>query len=269
MAKRKGKFKTKNSSGSYDQVMLETEAGQIVDGPFKSLERNTKYVVNDVVVEATCPGAYIVCKTAGTTNATTPAGYKGAEDGAEITDGTAKFEVHNFYEMSSALVGDVAFRPYLAKKWVKANGATVNRADYPRLVKFATDNNLWTDSPSTEPWKYGRGNGSTTMVLPDYRNRFIQGGDNVAKLEAGLPNITGTIVVNSGKANGAINAASSTGAFSAINDQGDGTWNAGAQGPRASLGFTATFSASKANQIYGASSTVQPPNITLIPQIRF
>ncbi len=192
MAKRKGKFKTKNSSGSYDQVMLETEAGQIVDGPFKSLERNTKYVVNDVVVEATCPGAYIVCKTAGTTNATTPAGYKGAEDGAEITDGTAKFEVHNFYEMSSALVGDVAFRPYLAKKWVKANGATVNRADYPRLVKFATDNNLWTDSPSTEPWKYGRGNGSTTMVLPDYRNRFIQGGDTPSVVAAGLPNITGS-----------------------------------------------------------------------------
>ena len=97
----------------------------------------------------------------------------------------------------------------------------------------------------------------------------MQGGDSCRVIAAGLPNITGTIVVNSGEANGAINAASSTGAFSAINDQGDGTWNAGAQGPRASLGFTATFSASKANQIYGASSTVQPPNITLIPQIRF
>ena len=258
MAKRKGKFKTKNSSGSYDQVMLETEAGQIVDGPFKSLERNTKYVVNDVVVEATCPGAYIVCKTAGTTNATTPAGYKGAEDGAEITDGTAKFEVHNFYEMSSALVGDVAFRPYLAKKWVKANGATVNRAYYPRLVKFATDNNLWTDSPSTEPWKYGRGNGSTTMVLPDYRNRFIQGGDNVDIKEAGLPNIEGTI------SNAFLSGSSEfTGVFSG--EKSSGYDYAGIANNR----WFIALNAKEYNPIYGSSDTVQPPSISLIPQIRY
>ena len=262
MAKRKGKFKTKNSSGSYDQVMLETEAGQIVDGPFKSLERNTKYVVNDVVVEATCPGAYIVCKIAGTTNATTPAGYKGAEDGAEITDGTAKFEVHNFYEMSSALVGDVAFRPYLAKKWVKANGATVNRADYPRLVKFATDNNLWTDSPSTEPWKYGRGNGSTTMVLPDYRNRFIQGGDIVAIQSAGLPNVTGLTTLGGIysviDANGALRDTKAVKIYSASH------YNTGVQQTA-----TIDFNANSSNPIYGNSSTVQPASIVLIPQIRF
>lgn len=261
MAKRKGKFKTKNSSGSYDQVMLETEAGQIVDGPFKSLERNTKYVVNDVVVEATCPGAYIVCKTAGTTNATTPAGYKGAEDGAEITDGTAKFEVHNFYEMSSALVGDVAFRPYLAKKWVKANGATVNRADYPRLVKFATDNNLWTDSPSTEPWKYGRGNGSTTMVLPNYVGRFIQGGDSSSAKQAGLPNITGRFVVPP--------------ASSLSGDYPDGafysskTANGVAGSAEQNKKWLGGFDASLSNPIYGSSSTVQPPSIVLIPQLRY
>lgn len=262
MAKRKGKFKTKNSSGSYDQVMLETEAGQIVDGPFKSLERNTKYVVNDVVVEATCPGAYIVCKTAGTTNATTPAGYKGAEDGAEITDGTAKFEVHNFYEMSSALVGDVAFRPYLAKKWVKANGATVNRADYPRLVKFATDNNLWTDSPSTEPWKYGRGNGSTTMVLPDYRNRFIQGGDNCSAIKAGLPDITGSAAIG-GTEQGIYNT---TAAFYQ-NGNLSHTF-AGAYTGQSYIPILA-FSASKSNLIYGSSTTVQPPAIVMLPQIKY
>ena len=264
MAKRKGKFKTKNSSGSYDQVMLETEAGQIVDGPFKSLERNTKYVVNDVVVEATCPGAYIVCKTAGTTNATTPAGYKGAEDGAEITDGTAKFEVHNFYEMSSALVGDVAFRPYLAKKWVKANGATVNRADYPRLVKFATDNNLWTDSPSTEPWKYGRGNGSTTMVLPDYRNRFIQGGDTPSVVAAGLPNIDGAF----GFAHDVgvmTDKSTPSGAFAKGTNRGR-TFDVGSTPSNC---YDADFKASRSNSIYGSSTTVQPPSIKLIPQLRY
>ena len=271
MAKRKGKFKTKNSSGSYDQVMLETEAGQIVDGPFKSLERNTKYVVNDVVVEATCPGAYIVCKIAGTTNATTPAGYKGAEDGAEITDGTAKFEVHNFYEMSSALVGDVAFRPYLAKKWVKANGATVNRADYPRLVKFATDNNLWTDSPSTEPWKYGRGNGSTTMVLPDYRNRFIQGGDNAGTKNAGLPNIIGEISCKSGSAISTGNQDADNLSFSGAlsnSTKGGSAHNGGVNYFNHSL-HSIKLNANLSNPIYGNSKSVQPPSITLVPQIRY
>lgn len=29
------------------------------------------------------------------------------------------------------------------------------------------------------------------------------------------------------------------------------------------------FAASKSNSIYGTSSTVQPPSITLVPQIRF
>ena len=261
MAKRKGKFKTKNSSGSYDQVMLETEAGQIVDGPFKSLERNTKYLVNDVVVEATCPGAYIVCKTAGTTNATTPAGYKGAEDGAEITDGTAKFEVHNFYEMSSALVGDVAFRPYLAKKWVKANGATVNRADYPRLVAFANANNLWTTNPVNEPWKFGRGNGSTTMVLPNYIGRFIQGGDTPTIKEAGLPNITGEFSAECGSWPWYDHP------NSAIYQNGLISNNGGLVG--GDTDDLVKFDASRSNSIYGNSSTVQPPSIQLIPQLRY
>ena len=96
MAKRKGKFKTKNSSGSYDQVMLETEAGQIVDGPFKSLERGATYVIGDVAVEATCPGAFLVCTTAGKTAASVPSGYTSAAHFGTVTDGAAKFQVHFF-----------------------------------------------------------------------------------------------------------------------------------------------------------------------------
>lgn len=74
-------------------------------------------------------------------------------------------------------VGDVVYRPFLMDGYVKANGATVNRSDYPSLAAYATEHNLWTDDPASGPYKYGRGDGSTTMVLPDYRNRVIQGGD--------------------------------------------------------------------------------------------
>lgn len=85
-------------------------------------------------------------------------------------------------------VGDVVYRPFLMTGYVKANGATVNRSDYPNLVTFANNNNLWTSNPASEPWKYGVGNGSTTMVLPDYRNRFIEGSDNVSILSGKLTN---------------------------------------------------------------------------------
>lgn len=74
-------------------------------------------------------------------------------------------------------VGFVIHHAILLPGFVKANGAEVNREDYPRLVTFATENNLWTETPTEEPFKYGVGDGSTTMILPDYRNRFIMGGD--------------------------------------------------------------------------------------------
>lgn len=156
-------------------------------------------------------------------------------------------------------VGDVVFRPFLKAGYVKANGATVNRADYPRLVAFATANNLWTSSPSTEPWKFGRGNGSSTMVLPNYVGRFIQGGDSCDVKQSGLPNITGWVAIGAEVYEQYIG-----GAFW-INDDaapveghadGDNNGNIG-------------FDASRVNPIYGRSSIVQPPSIQLIPQLRY
>ena len=170
-------------------------------------------------------------------------------------------------------VGDVVFRPFLKAGYVKANGATVNRADYPRLVAFANANNLWTSSPSTEPWKYGRGNGSTTMVLPDYRNRFIQGGDSTAVIKAGLPNIDGsfdirTMASNSSGELSPITMAQSTfavtkksGSFLKIGYDNSSNQNAGV--------YQIEFSATKANSIYGNSSTVRPPALNLIPNLRY
>ena len=167
-------------------------------------------------------------------------------------------------------VGDVVFRPYLKKGYVKANGATVNRADYPRLVKFATDNNLWTDSPSTEPWKYGRGNGSTTMVLPNYVGRFIQGGDNSKILAAGLPNIEGIFAFFcSSKDDMWLTPSIAKGAFSRHGSPGGtpATWHATAS--TGDIYTSIKFSAQQSNTLYGNSATVQPPAISLIPQIRY
>lgn len=100
MANRKGKFKVKNGSGSYDQVMLETQLGQVVDSPIKSLERNTYYEQNDVVAEQTCKGAFLVCVEGGTTDASLPP-YSGAVEGAPVIDGTAIFTVHRFNNLAN------------------------------------------------------------------------------------------------------------------------------------------------------------------------
>ena len=351
MATRKGKFKVKNGSGSYDQIMLETLLSQVIDSPIKTLERNAVCKVNTVYTEVTLPkGGFLICTQAGTTGASAATGFATAAEGASVTDGTAKFEVHYFSELASLksvvltinntkpdnkgninlqtglnllarnkayAYGDIAYSPNLPSwaylycvqagttaasepsfasvntmgqyitdgtvKWivddvrfnipvgvpfydtylhdgcVKLNGATVNRADYIRPAKIATDKSLWTSSPSTVPYKYGNGNGSTTMTLPDYRNRFIEGSDNVNIISAGLPNIKGTF-----QARAYQYTPSTSGAFTVSRNSSDANQNSGNASNN-----TYTFNASRSNAIYGGANTVQPASICLIPQIKF
>ena len=98
------------------------------------------------------------------------------------------------------------------------------------------------------------------MVLPDYRNRVIQGGDSASVLQPGLPNITGTITDSLGSKQFSIDGAfyssdSSRGPIFASGDLEVAYWYGG-------------FNASLSNAVYGASNTVQPPAINLIPQIK-
>lgn len=164
--------------------------------------------------------------------------------------------------VAGILVGDVVYRPYLADGYVKANGATVSRSDYPNLVTFANEKSLWTTNPSGEPWKYGTGDGSTTMVLPDFRSRFIEGSDNVGIINAGLPNITGGFNAN---LNISLASPNVYGAFSRTISRDD---QKGDNGHNMQIGQY-SFNAANSNSIYGASTTVQPPAIALIPQIKY
>lgn len=156
-------------------------------------------------------------------------------------------------------IGDIFYRPLLMPGYVKANGATVIRTDYPNLVVYANDNNLWTSTPNTEPWKFGVGDGNTTMILPNYLNRVLQGGDSPAVLAAGLPNITGQYYAVVG---GGITV---NGAFTRSWVDSSGQTSGGGGYNRVHL----VVDASKSNAIYGASNTVQPPAIVLIPQIKY
>lgn len=151
------------------------------DGTFKTLsnqlQRNTAYQYGDIAYSPNLPSwAYLFCVTAGTTAASEPSFASVNTMGQYITDGTVKWIVDDI--RFNTPVGVVFYDSYLHAGCVKYNGATVQRSDYVRIAKIATDENLWTESPSTEPWKFGVGDGSTTMTLPDFRSRFIEGSDN-------------------------------------------------------------------------------------------
>ena len=110
------------------------------------------------------------------------------------------------------------------------------------------------------PYLYGWGDGVNTFVLPDYRARVIQGGDNILTLCAGLPEISGQASLGSDHQENQNEA----GALTTINRSS----------PVFSLGrngggwCTLKFKASRSNAIYGASTTVQAPALQLIPQFK-
>lgn len=221
------------------------------------LARNQVYQYGDIAYSNNLPSwAYLYCVTAGTTAAEEPSFTSVNAMGQYITDGTVKWIVDDI--RFNTPVGVVFYDSYLHAGCVKYNGATVQRSDYVRIAKIATDENLWTESPSTEPWKFGVGDGSTTMTLPDFRSRFIEGSDTPGIINAGLPNITGNFTIRGAfgvSANGAFT-------YSSTNNSGWGDRN-GQNQP------TFNFNASNSSTVYGASETVQPPALQIIPQIKY
>ena len=131
--------------------------------------------------------------------------------------------------------------------YLKADGAAVGRETYPDL--FAAIGTT-----------FGEGDGSSTFNLPDLIDRFAQGSNTPGqKLLAGLPNIDGEILQVGVQTN--LNA---TGAFF-DGVPSSGTYN-GHNGNTTNRQLK--FDASRSNPIYGASNTVQPPALTLLPCIK-
>lgn len=89
----------------------------------------------------------------------------------------------------------------------------------------------------------------------------MKGGDSILTLCAGLPEISGQVALGSDSQENQ----NKSGALTTINRSS----------PVFSLGrdgggwCTLKFNASRSNAIYGASSTVQPPALSLILQIKF
>lgn len=131
-------------------------------------------------------------------------------------------------------------------------GATVSRTDYSTLFGIYGTT-------------YGAGDGSTTFKLPDFRNRAIWGANTAGYLEAGLPNITGSI--GTGGQTAGFYSADTVGAFSNKNTRQRLVWN----GETNYYDRTSAvgFSASRSSSIYGKSSTVQPNAIKVRVYTRY
>lgn len=97
---------------------------------------------------------------------------------------------------------------------------------------------------------------------------FMKGGDTVSTLTAGLPEIYGAV---SRLPMSMMNGAETF--FSGVFKDSvapSGLWTATGSGQSEVIGAgTLAFQASDYNAIYGKSSTVQPPALQLIPQIRY
>lgn len=137
------------------------------------------------------------------------------------------------------------------------DGSEVSKTTYADLYKVVGD-------------LYGESGSEETFLLPDLRDKFVQGanGNLGTSKDAGLPNVTGQVgylkAIDDGNYNESIslregcfknskNMTTTPPAQSVRNSTQDSTNRTG----------TIVFDASKSNAIYGNSDTVQPPSVCL------
>lgn len=149
----------------------------------------------------------------------------------------------------STSIGDpiITLSSTLGDNEIWLEGGTVSRTTYAEL--FAIYGTT-----------YGAGDGSTTFVLPDFRNRAIWGSNNFGYIAAGLPNITGKVsrfhVLNNQPSEGAL--------------YGTGLGTSPVGGTGNSSFMQINLDASKSNSIYSNEvKTVQPPSIKVRVKTRY
>lgn len=256
---------TKIADGVIEKKHLTAAMMSVIsDAGIAILQRSKTYAVGDIAYSKHLPSwARLECVRAGTTATTLPTQIEQMvqNGGVIIHDGTAVWIVDDLRDGTP--VGAVRGSLYLPAGYVKANGATVQRSDYPRLVALADKHNLWTDDTTANAGLFGRGDGAVTMVLPNWIDRMVQlAGDGAGtSVAAGLPNITGqSFSFHENAYDKRLGAFNKSHKMSGATANNGGAWYGH---------VLVIFDASDSNPIYGGSTTVQPPAIKLIPIIRY
>lgn len=235
---------------------------------FNMLKRNKAYSIGDIAYSSYLPSwARLECVTAGTTADTVPSSMATVSSGGVlISDGTVTWIVDDVRDGNR--VGDIVLKPTLNDGYIKANGATVKASEYPRLLKFAQDNNLcvsdseWSNNSAT---KYVYAASADTLKVPNAIGRVLQGENELSTKSAGLPNITGAVVPGDTE----FGWGAGTSASGAFSDYTTGFSRLGMDEQYVNRGNGFTFDASRSSSIYGNSDTVQPPACCLIAQIKY
>lgn len=171
-------------------------------------------------------------------------------EGQLISDGTAVWKVKKIGN-GELPVGTIQMFAgnTIPEGWLLCDGSAISRTDYAKL--FSAIGTI-----------YGAGDGSTTFTLPNLIDRVVQGAATAGTYkEAGLPNIEGSIstVVNK----------TPTPTITGVFANSQTKTGAGLQGGTGANISTINFNASHSNPIYGESTTVQPPALTMLPIIKY
>lgn len=170
---------------------------------------------------------------------------------ARVSDAIKNFAGADLTGMIFAFAGNTLPDGYLS-----CDGSQVSRTTYKKLF----------DVIGTT---YGAGDGKTTFTLPNLIDRFLEGSSAAGQYrDAGLPNIEGKAMIRTGKLDGGETiAAQQNGALKGvIRESGNAVWFSVLAPAENSSNYpldSLYFDASKSNAIYGASSTVQPPAVTM------
>lgn len=158
-------------------------------------------------------------------------------------------------DSNGAIIGKIEWFAFNTppEGYLVCNGANVSRTTYADL--FAVIGTT-----------FGSGDGSTTFTLPNLIDKFAQGSTTVGTVKsAGLPDITGS-VKNLMSPDSSWSVSSTSGAFTA---GALGKLSSDITSGQSDVGFDLSFIASLSSSIYGNSTTVQPPALTLLPCIKY
>ena len=134
--------------------------------------------------------------------------------------------------------------------WLLCDGSAVSRTTYAKLF-------------SVIGTTYGSGNGSTTFNLPNLVDKFVEGSATSGAIKsAGLPNITGSFGLR--PVDGGLNVTweTNTGAIKVATETG-GSSICVSKGSSMDHPMNVIIDASRSSSVYGNSTTVQPPALTM------